>query len=103
LRSRAEVLLITLTGRTAENFLARCAEGYYNNNLFHRNIKGFIVQTGDPTNTGKGGESIYGGIRIPVKPEGYFEDEIVPSLKMNARGMVAMVNRGPGTKVLITR
>ncbi|KAF8965150.1 cytochrome P450 monooxygenase 4, partial [Haplosporangium bisporale] len=46
--------------RTAENFLALCASGYYDNNLFHRNIKGFMVQTGDPTGTGKGGNSIWG-------------------------------------------
>ena len=42
-----------------QNFLALCASDYYNGCLFHRNIKGFIVQTGDPTNTGKGGTSIW--------------------------------------------
>ncbi|KAG0349227.1 cytochrome P450 monooxygenase 4, partial [Gamsiella multidivaricata] len=46
--------------KTAENFLALCASGYYDNNLFHRSIKGFMVQTGDPTGTGKGGTSIWG-------------------------------------------
>jgi peptidyl-prolyl cis-trans isomerase-like 3 len=40
--------------------LALCAKGYYNNTIFHRNIKDFIIQGGDPTKTGKGGESIYG-------------------------------------------
>ncbi|GES76639.1 peptidyl-prolyl cis-trans isomerase-like 3 [Rhizophagus clarus] len=62
--------------KTAENFLALCASGYYDNNLFHRNIKGFIVQTGDPTGTGKGGTSIWGK---------KFEDEIKSSLKHNSR------------------
>jgi cyclophilin family peptidyl-prolyl cis-trans isomerase len=47
--------------------LALCGTDYYNNCIFHRNIKSFIAQTGDPTNTGRGGESIWG---VP------FEDEI---------------------------
>jgi peptidyl-prolyl cis-trans isomerase-like 3 len=38
--------------KSCENFLALCASNYYNDCIFHRNIKGFIVQTGDPTNTG---------------------------------------------------
>ena len=43
------------------NFLALAAAGQYNNTLFLRNIKGFMIQGGDPTGTGKGGESIWGG------------------------------------------
>ncbi|KAI9325634.1 cyclophilin-like domain-containing protein [Obelidium mucronatum] len=74
--------------RTAENFLALAASGYYNNNLFHRNIKGFMVQTGDPSGTGKGGQSIYG------HP---FPDEIKSTLKHNARGILSMANKGPDT------
>ncbi|KAL2919698.1 Peptidyl-prolyl cis-trans isomerase cyp10 [Polyrhizophydium stewartii] len=74
--------------KAAENFLALCASGYYDGCLFHRNIKGFMVQTGDPTGTGKGGSSIWGG---------KFEDEIKPTLKHNARGIVSMANRGPDT------
>ncbi|PKK67234.1 cyclophilin-like protein [Rhizophagus irregularis] len=74
--------------KTAENFLALCASGFYDNNLFHRNIKGFIVQTGDPTGTGKGGTSIWGK---------KFEDEIKSSLKHNSRGIVSMANSGPDT------
>ncbi|GAB0086345.1 Peptidyl-prolyl cis-trans isomerase [Sergentomyia squamirostris] len=74
--------------KTCENFLALCASDYYNGSLFHRNIKGFIVQTGDPTGTGKGGESIYGK---------KFEDELKESLKHTERGMVSMANSGPGT------
>lgn len=56
-----------------QNFLALCASGYYNNCTFHRNIKDFMVQTGDPTGTGKGGNSIWGG---PI------EDELNASLKV---------------------
>ncbi|KAJ7077128.1 peptidyl-prolyl cis-trans isomerase-like 3 [Mycena belliarum] len=74
--------------KTAENFLALCASNYYDGSVFHRNIKGFMVQTGDPTGTGKGGQSIWG------KP---FPDEIRTTLKFNARGMVAMANGGPDT------
>ncbi|KAF7312496.1 Peptidyl-prolyl cis-trans isomerase [Mycena indigotica] len=74
--------------KAAENFLALCASNYYDDCLFHRNIKGFMVQTGDPTGTGKGGQSIWG------KP---FPDEIRSTLKFNARGMVAMANAGADT------
>ncbi|WVN87021.1 peptidyl-prolyl cis-trans isomerase-like 3 [Cryptococcus depauperatus CBS 7841] len=74
--------------RTAENFLALCASGTYDNTIFHRNIRGFMVQGGDPTGTGKGGMSIYGRA---------FADEIRQTLKFNARGIVAMANAGPDT------
>ncbi|KIL62955.1 hypothetical protein M378DRAFT_107735 [Amanita muscaria Koide BX008] len=74
--------------KAAENFLALCASGYYDNCLFHRNIKGFMIQTGDPTGTGKGGESVWGGT---------FQDEVRSTLKFNARGVVAMANSGPDT------
>ncbi|XP_077986700.1 peptidyl-prolyl cis-trans isomerase-like 3 [Glandiceps talaboti] len=74
--------------RACENFLALCAAGYYDNCIFHRNIKGFMVQTGDPTGTGKGGRSIWGR---------KFEDEYVDSLKHNVRGVVSMANSGPNT------
>lgn len=47
--------------KAAFNFLALAASGYYNNTLFHRNIRGFMIQGGDPTGTGKGGECIWGG------------------------------------------
>ncbi|KAJ7761984.1 cyclophilin-type peptidyl-prolyl cis-trans isomerase [Mycena maculata] len=74
--------------KTAENFLALCASNYYDGCIFHRNIKGFMVQTGDPSGSGKGGQSIWG------KP---FPDEIRSTLKFNTRGMVAMANGGPDT------
>jgi peptidyl-prolyl cis-trans isomerase-like 3 len=84
--------------KTAENFLALCASGSYNNTPFHRLIPGFMVQGGDtslsPLNTTdnpitKGGTSIWGQ---------YFEDEIrIPALRHSGRGMVSMANKGPGT------
>eukprot|EP00051_Salpingoeca_urceolata_P028918 m.488447 g.488447 ORF g.488447 m.488447 type:complete len:166 (-) comp25786_c0_seq1:20-517(-) len=74
-----------LCPRACENFLALCASGYYNGCLFHRNIKGFMVQTGDPTGTGKGGKSIWGR---------KFADEFDDSLKHTARGIVSMANSG---------
>ncbi|KAK4686798.1 peptidyl-prolyl cis-trans isomerase-like 3, partial [Tremellales sp. Uapishka_1] len=74
--------------RTAENFLALCAAGYYDGCIFHRNIRTFMVQTGDPTGSGKGGKSIW---NVP------FADEIRQTLKFNARGIVAMANSGPDT------
>lgn len=46
--------------KACRNFIQLCMEGYYNNTIFHRVIKGFIAQGGDPTGTGEGGESIYG-------------------------------------------
>ena len=68
------------------NFLALAASGYYDNNVFHRNIKGFMVQTGDPSGTGKGGESIFG------KP---FNDEFHSDCSHDSRGMLSMANNGP--------
>ena len=53
-------LFCELTPRTCKNFLALAASEYYNNTIFHRNIPGFIIQGGDKTGTGKGGECIYG-------------------------------------------
>lgn len=58
-----------------QNFLALCASGYYDGTIFHRNIKGFMIQGGDPTNTGKGGTSIWGK---------KFNDEIRESLKVTS-------------------
>ena len=60
-------------------------EGYYDNTVFHRLIKGFMVQGGDPTGTGQGGESIYGQA---------FNDEFHSRLKFSHRGLLAMANCG---------
>eukprot|EP01121_Diplochlamys_sp_Union-15-3_P021732 TRINITY_DN8961_c0_g1_i1.p1 TRINITY_DN8961_c0_g1~~TRINITY_DN8961_c0_g1_i1.p1 ORF type:complete len:161 (+),score=24.79 TRINITY_DN8961_c0_g1_i1:72-554(+) len=72
---------------TAYNFMALCASGYYNGCLFHRNIPKFMIQTGDPTGTGKGGESAY---------KEKFQDEFSDDLK-HIRGSVSMANNGPNT------
>ncbi len=71
--------------KTCENFLALCACGYYNGCHFHRNMKSFIVQTGDKTNTGKGGVSIW---------KKKFTDEIFDDLRHSKRGIVSMANSG---------
>lgn len=71
--------------RACRNFIQLCLEGYYNNTLFHRVVKGFIAQGGDPNGDGTGGESIYG------EP---FKDEFHQRLKFVRRGLVAMANAG---------
>ncbi|KAG6918171.1 hypothetical protein DXG01_016156 [Tephrocybe rancida] len=73
------------TPKTCRNFLALAMEGYYDGVIFHRVVPGFLVQTGDKTGTGAGGESFYG------EP---FEDEIHPRLRFAHRGLVAMANSG---------
>jgi len=72
--------------RASENFLALAASGYYDGTLFHRNMKGFMLQGGDPTGTGKGGESIWG---VP------FKDEFHTDLRHDERGVLSMANNGP--------
>ncbi|MEW6701705.1 MAG: peptidylprolyl isomerase [Bacteroidota bacterium] len=76
------------TPKTVQNFVALAAKGYYNNLIFHRVIKDFMIQGGDPTGTGAGGESIYGK---------KFDDEIVSSLRHNDAGILSMANAGPNT------
>jgi peptidyl-prolyl cis-trans isomerase-like 1 len=76
------------TPRTVGNFVGLAEKGYYNGVIFHRVIDNFMIQGGDPTGTGRGGESIYGA---------KFEDEIVPSLKHDVPGILSMANAGPNT------
>ncbi|MBR5540377.1 MAG: peptidylprolyl isomerase [Clostridia bacterium] len=73
--------------KTVENFVTHAKNGYYDGLIFHRVIKDFMIQGGDPTGTGCGGESIWG------HP---FGDEFDPSLH-NLRGALSMANAGPGT------
>ena len=73
---------------TVENFIALAKQGYYQNMIFHRVIKGFMVQTGDPLGDGSGGESIWGGT---------FKDEIHPKLKHDRPFMLGMANCGKDT------
>ncbi|KAI8534819.1 hypothetical protein RHMOL_Rhmol10G0126200 [Rhododendron molle] len=77
-----------ITPRACENFITLCERGYYNGVAFHRNIRNFMIQGGDPTGTGKGGESIWG------KP---FKDEVDSRLLHSGRGVVSMANSGPHT------
>ncbi|XP_057350872.1 spliceosome-associated protein CWC27 homolog isoform X2 [Manis pentadactyla] len=72
--------------KACRNFIQLCLEAYYDNTIFHRVVPGFIVQGGDPTGTGAGGESIYGAP---------FKDEFHSRLRFNRRGLVAMANAGP--------
>jgi peptidyl-prolyl cis-trans isomerase-like 3 len=72
----------------SSNFLALCASGYYDGCVFHRNVRQYLVQGGDPSGTGRGGESALGG---------FFADEIVGALRHDRRGVVAMANKGVDT------
>jgi cyclophilin family peptidyl-prolyl cis-trans isomerase len=78
--------------KTTENFIGLAQKGFYNGVIFHRVIKGFMIQGGDPTGTGRGGQSLWGG---------RFDDEIDPSSDVYKRGYkagtVAMANAGPNT------
>ncbi|XP_064824170.1 peptidyl-prolyl cis-trans isomerase-like 1 isoform X2 [Oncorhynchus masou masou] len=74
--------------KTCKNFAELARRGYYNNTKFHRIIKDFMVQGGDPTGTGRGGASIFGK---------QFEDELNPDLKFTGAGILAMANAGPDT------
>lgn len=73
--------------RTVENFVQLAKKGYYDGVIFHRVIPDFMIQGGDPTGTGMGGESIYGE---------KFEDEFSPKV-FNLRGALSMANAGPNT------
>uniref|UniRef100_A0A665WZQ9 Spliceosome-associated protein CWC27 homolog n=1 Tax=Echeneis naucrates TaxID=173247 RepID=A0A665WZQ9_ECHNA len=72
--------------KASRNFVQLCMEGYYDGTIFHRVVHDFIIQGGDPTGTGEGGESIYG------RP---FKDEFHSRLRFIRRGLVAMANAGP--------
>jgi len=78
--------------KTTDNFIKLAERGYYDGIIFHRVIKGFMIQGGDPTGTGRGGESAAGG---------RFNDEINPTSAVYQRGYkagtVAMANAGPNT------
>src|ERR687897_89027 len=78
--------------KTAENFRLLAEAGKYDGVIFHRVIKGFMIQGGDPTGTGRGGASAWGG---------RFDDEINRTSELYrgayAKGTVAMANAGPNT------
>ena len=78
--------------KTVANFAGLAEQGYFNGVIFHRISKGFVIQGGDSTGTGRGGKSIYGK---------EFDDELNPATQSYKdgykRGTVAMANRGPNT------
>ncbi len=78
--------------KTTENFITLAQRGYYDGIIFHRVIKGFMIQGGDPTGTGMGGQSAWGG---------RFNDEIDRSSEVYKTGYkagtMAMANAGPNT------
>ena len=74
--------------KATENFVSLVQSGYYNGTVFHRVIKNFMIQGGDPTGMGTGGQSVWGH---------NFADEFVPALKFEKKGILAMANRGPNT------
>ncbi|ORY56941.1 cyclophilin-like domain-containing protein [Pseudomassariella vexata] len=98
------------TPLTSRNFLQLCLDGYYDNTIFHRLVPGFILQGGDPTGSGNGGECIYDGGALNgdldpwpedqrhgknAGPTGVnFKDEFHSRLKFNRRGLLGMANEG---------
>ncbi|KAF1997939.1 peptidyl-prolyl cis-trans isomeras-like protein-like 1 [Amniculicola lignicola CBS 123094] len=74
--------------KTCTNFSTLAKRNYYNDVIFHRIMPDFMIQGGDPTGSGRGGESIYGE---------KFEDEISSSLKHTGAGILSMANSGPNT------
>ena len=85
--SSGDILLELFAKQTplaSRNFLQLCLDGYYNGTIFHRLIPGFILQGGDPTGTGEGGEASY--------ESSVFADEFHSRLKFNRRGLLGMAN-----------
>lgn len=81
-------LMPEVAPKAVENFTKLIEKGYYNGLIFHRTIKKFMIQGGDPTGTGRGGASVWG------KP---FEDEVSSSVGFDNPGILAMANAGPNT------
>ena len=76
------------TPKTVENFVGLANKGYYDGIIFHRVIADFMIQGGDPTGTGRGGESLWGTS---------FADEFVTELRHDVPGILSMANSGPNT------
>ncbi|MBF0485276.1 MAG: peptidylprolyl isomerase [Candidatus Omnitrophica bacterium] len=88
-RGTVEIELFTdKAPKTCENFIGLVKKGYYDGLIFHRVIKSFMIQGGDPTGTGRGGASLWNKD---------FEDEFAPGLSFDKPGILAMANRGPNT------
>lgn len=89
-------LMPDIAPKACENFITHVQNGYYDGLIFHRVIKGFMIQGGDPNGNGSGGESIWG------EP---FEDELSKKVQFDKPGMLAMANHGPksnGSQFFIT-
>jgi peptidyl-prolyl cis-trans isomerase-like 4 len=99
-------LLVDACPKASRNFLKLCKVKYYNNVIFHSVEKAFLAQTGDPTGTGTGGESIYG--RLYGAQAKYFTHETSPNITHSKRGTVGYVpcgtaaNNGNGSMFYIT-
>lgn len=76
------------TPLTCRNFIQLCLENYYTSCVFFRVVESFMMQGGDPSNSGSGGSSVYGEA---------FKDEFHQKLKFNSRGMLGMANTGKDT------
>ena len=81
-------LMPDVAPRACDNFTGLVSKGYYDGITFHRVIRNFMIQSGDPTGTGRGGSSIWG---VP------FEDEVTADVSFNRPGLLAMANAGPNT------
>ena len=81
-------LMPEVAPKACENFTKLVEKGYYNGLIFHRVIKGFMIQGGDPTGTGTGGQSVWGGP---------FKDEFNSKVGFDSPGILAMANSGPNT------
>jgi len=81
-------LMPDVAPKTCENFVGLVQKGYYEGIIFHRVIKDFMIQGGDPTGTGTGGSSLWGAP---------FKDEVISSVKFDKPGILAMANSGPNT------
>jgi peptidylprolyl isomerase len=81
-------LMPDIAPKAVENFITHIKNGYYNGLIFHRVIRKFMIQGGDPTGTGRGGESIW------EKP---FEDEFSPKVTFDKPFLLAMANAGKNT------
>jgi peptidylprolyl isomerase domain and WD repeat-containing protein 1 len=88
IRKNSINLKILRCPKSVENFAVHARNGYYNGHLFHRVIKQFMVQTGDPLGSGTGGTSIWGHD---------FEDEFNPNLRHDKPYTISMANAGPNT------
>jgi peptidylprolyl isomerase len=81
-------LMPEVAPKACENFIALAEKGYYDGTIFHRIIKGFMIQGGDPTGTGRGGVSIWGK---------EFGDEVSQDVTFDRPGLMAMANSGADT------